>query len=57
MAHNAIRSGSHQLVSLANADLECEIAAQGTVALKAKKPCANDEDHPNRRLKCQMNPN
>ena len=50
MAYDAIWSDSHQLVALANADLECEKPAEGTVALNAKKPRANDEDHPDGRL-------
>ena len=54
VAYDAVRSGSHQLVSLAKADLECKKATQGTVALKAKKPPANDEDHPDNRLQCQF---
>ena len=55
MAYDAVRSGSHQLVTLAKADLECEQATQDTVALKAKKSPANDEDHPDDRLECQFN--
>ena len=55
MAYDAVGSGRHQLVSLAKADLKCEKAAQGTLALKAKQSRTDDEDHPNRGLKCQIN--
>ena len=55
VAYDAVGSSSHQLVTLANADLECEMTTQGAVALKAKKPSANGEDHPDNRLQCQIN--